>query len=107
LILPVLGTAGPDYTDPSDRQGDYTFTYGHRAHDFRGNANFEVPVGPGRLLLGNSSGWVARLVEGWRTSFIFVLSSGAHADVSSSYVFADAAFPTGLYGASVPDIVGP
>jgi hypothetical protein len=109
LILPAIGVAGPDYTDPSDRQGDYTFTNSHRAHDFRGNANFEVPVGPGRLLLGNSSGWLARLVEGWRTSFIFVLSSGTRADVSSSYLITGSAsaFPTGLYGASVPDIVGP
>jgi hypothetical protein len=107
MILPLFGVAGPDYTDPSDRQGDYTFTNSHRAHDFRGNANVEVPVGPGRLLLGNSSGWLARLVEGWRTSFVFVLSSGARANVSSTYLNEDVAYPTGLYGASVPDIVGP
>jgi len=100
----LQSVTAPDHTDPSDRRGDYTYTAGHRAHDFRSSGTFELPFGPGRLFLSNRSGWVARLAEGWQTSIILTMTSGARADISSTY---GASLPTGLYGSSVPDIVGP
>jgi hypothetical protein len=104
----VNNATPPDHTDPSDRRADYTYTDGHRAHDFRSSGVFELPAGPGRLLFGSSSGWVARLVEGWQAGIIVTMTSGARADISSSYLLpgGTTAFPTGLYGAGVPDIVG-
>jgi hypothetical protein len=108
LILAAVNTAAsPLLTDPSDRRGDYTYTDGHRAHDFRSSGIFELPAGPGKLLFGNSSGWLARLVGGWQTGIILTMTSGARADISSSYLSGTTALPTGLYGSSVPDIVGP
>jgi hypothetical protein len=35
------------------------------------NGTIELPIGPNKLLMGNSSGWVARAIERWQTSFIF------------------------------------
>src|SRR5262249_12588958 len=90
-----------------DRRGDYTYTNGHRTHDFRSSASVELPVGPGRRLLANSSGWLARIVEGWQASMILTMTSGARANITSSYLSGGIAFPTGLYGTSVPDNVGP
>ena len=38
--------------------------------------NNELPIGPNKLLFGNTCGIVARLIERWQTSFIFNGSSG-------------------------------
>jgi hypothetical protein len=116
FLAPDAVADPPSHTDPSDRGGDYTYTAGHRAHTFRSSGTFEVPAGPGRLLLGNSSGWLARLVEGWRTSIILTMTSGSRAanlsgnvraNITSNYLDNNGVvFHTGLYGSSVPDDVG-
>jgi hypothetical protein len=99
------GVLDPDYSDPSDTSYDYSYTNLHRTHDFRATGSFELPTGPGKPLFGNSSGWLARLMEGWQTSVIVTLNSGARTDVSSTYLSnAGVALPTGVYGGSVPDI---
>jgi len=92
-----LGRTG-GFTNPIDRTPDYTLQSGHRAHDFRSNGTFELPFGPNQLLLRNASGVLARIVEGWQMSWFFNVSSGAPADISAQDM---------LYGAGVPDIVGP
>jgi hypothetical protein len=56
-----------------------------------------LPIGPGRALFRNSSGFVARLVEGWQTSFIVNLSTGQPASVAAANM---------LYAGGVADIVG-
>ena len=93
-------TTGTYYTDPTDRAADYSYTTAHRSHDFRGNGTFELPIGPNKLLMGNSSGWVARVLERWQASMIFTVTSGARANIT-------AAAGTGLYANAVPDVVGP
>jgi hypothetical protein len=55
-------------------------------------------VGPGKLLLGKSSGTVARIIEGWQTGWIVNLNSGAPLSVTGS---------TSLYAIPRPDLVGP
>jgi hypothetical protein len=103
----------PTFTNPTDRDKDYSLSPNHVTHDFRSNGTFELPIGPGKLLMGNSSGWAARLVEGWGTSFIINASTGQPVNISSSYVNPSitpapaAGSPTGLYASSVPDVVGP
>jgi hypothetical protein len=92
-----LGRTGT-FTNPVDRGPDYTLQDGHRSHDFRTNGTFELPIGPNRLLLANSTGVLARIVEGWTMSWIFTTTSGAPADVDAA---------TMLYANGVPDIVGP
>ena len=65
LGLPICASGGciANYTDPSDRGADYTYTNAHREHEFRSNGTFELPIGRNKLLLGNSSGLLSRLVE--------------------------------------------
>jgi hypothetical protein len=93
-----LATPGSNYTDPLDRNGDYTYAGSHRSHDFRSNGSFELPIGPNKLLLGNSSGWVARALERWQANLIFNMTAGQYADVGAQSM---------LYANGVPDVVGP
>lgn len=45
-------------------------------HDLRFNGSFELPIGPNKPFFGNSSGWVARLLERWQSSIILNWTSG-------------------------------
>ncbi len=98
--LGISGTA----TDPTNRNADYTLTSSDRRHDFRMNGTFELPLGPNKLLLGNSSGWLARAIERWQTSMIFNWTSGAPADITLG---SGATALSTLYANGTPDIVGP
>jgi hypothetical protein len=64
------------YRDLLNRRADYTLQPTHRAHDFRSYGTFQLPFGPGRLLGANTSGWFARLIEGWDIGTIVNLTSG-------------------------------
>jgi hypothetical protein len=74
-----LPTGG--YFNPADRNLNFG-AQNVSAHSLRMNGTMELPIGPGKLLLGSSSGWVARLLERWQTSFIANLSDGAPANIS-------------------------
>jgi hypothetical protein len=95
---PGLGTTGTGYTNPADRQKDYALAPQHVAHDFRAFGTFELPIGPNKLMFANSSRWVARLIEGWQTSFIFNISTGQPASITAGNM---------LYSNGVADVVGP
>jgi len=92
----LLGRAG-GYTNPVDRGGDYTIQNGDRRHDFRTNGTFELPIGPNKLLAGNSSGVLARIIEGWQMSWILDLGSGDASTITAQSM---------LYANGVPDVVG-
>jgi hypothetical protein len=92
-----LGAAGT-FTNPFDRSADYTLQPGHRLHDFRTHGTFRLPIGPQQLLLGNSSGILARFAEGWDISWLFSAATGAPASIVAQNM---------LYANGVPDIVGP
>ena len=89
---------GNSYTNPVDRHADYTILGDTRTHEFRMNGSFDLPFGPNKLLFTNSSGVVARIIEGWKTGWIVNLISGAPANVSAQSM---------LYASGTPDIVGP
>ena len=72
-----LAANSANYTDLRDWDADYQLLSSHSTHDFRANGTFELPIGPNKLLLSNSSGVLARLVERWQTSIIMNLSTGA------------------------------
>ena len=74
----------PSYTNPTERKADYALGPNHVTHDFRSFGTFELPFGPGKLLLRNSSGVLARVIEGWQTSFILNLSTGQPASITST-----------------------
>jgi hypothetical protein len=39
-------------------------------HDWRSNGTIELPIGPNKLLFGNSSGWLGRALERWQLGAI-------------------------------------
>jgi hypothetical protein len=57
-----------------------------------------VPIGPNKLLLSNSSGWLARLVERWQASVIVNMSTGGPSSFSAIQT---------LWANGRPDVVGP
>ena len=71
-----MGVDGAGNTDPLNRQQDYRRAYSSIPHDLRTNGTLELPIGPGKWVLGNSSGWVARVLENWQISTILNLSAG-------------------------------
>jgi hypothetical protein len=85
-------------TDPLNRKLNYTLSGGDRPHMLQSNGSYELPFGPNKMLLGNSSGAVARIVEGWKLGWIFSVIAGPPLDITSQNM---------LYGSGVPDIVGP
>jgi hypothetical protein len=87
-----------DWTDPLNRDADYRLASNHRAHEFRMNGAFELPIGPGRLLFRNSSGLIARAIEGWRMSWTYNLFSGPPESIEAQDM---------LYDNGTPDVVGP
>jgi hypothetical protein len=78
-----MGLAGSGYNDPLNREFDRV-KGNERAHDFRMNGTVELPIGPNKLLFANSSGWFARAIERWQTSFILNLSTGSPASVTGA-----------------------
>jgi hypothetical protein len=78
MLIPNSGYNDPLNWNFDRQQGN------ERKHDFRLNGTVELPIGPNKLLFGNSSGWVARLIERWQTSVILNLSSGSPASVTGA-----------------------
>jgi hypothetical protein len=65
-----------DNTDLLNRRQDYRRAYSNIPHDLRTNATLELPVGPGKLFFGNTSGVLARALERWQVGLILNLSAG-------------------------------
>jgi len=102
LGLAGAGASGA-LTDPSNRAGDYTVVNGNRSQTIRTNGTFELPIGPNKLVMGNSSGFVARAIERWQLGLIYNYNTGSYANVG-------VATPNGatnnmLYGNGTPDVV--
>jgi len=87
-------SAGPTYTNPAEREMDYGLLASHRTHEFRSNGTFELPIGPNKLFLGNTSGWLARAIERWETSLIINMATGAPTSIAAANM---------LYGNGVAD----
>jgi hypothetical protein len=74
---------GGTFTDPLMRDADRQRGQ-EGPHSFRMNGTIELPVGPNKLFFGNTSGWVARLIERWQASFILNLASGSPLNVTGA-----------------------
>src|SRR5688572_9762159 len=70
------GTGYVAYYSMDRRNEDYGVLFQHRRLDFRSHGTVELPFGPTKPFLGNTSGWVARLVEDWQLSAILNITSG-------------------------------
>jgi len=85
--------------DPRNRRENKTLI-NHRTHDVRSNGTWQLPFGPQRKILGNSTGIAARLLERWQLGGIFSWSSGAPLTILSGR-------STITAGTTItPDIVG-
>jgi hypothetical protein len=93
-----LAAGSANYTDLRDWDKDYQLANSHSSHDFRANGTFELPFGPNKLVLPNSSGWVARLLERWQGSIILNLNTGAPTSMTATQT---------LWANGRPDVVGP
>jgi len=89
---------GSNYMDPNHRNLDFA-VQGLNAHSLRTNATIELPIGPNKLVMGNSSGLVARIIERWQTSFIFNASSPVTSTLNPGQIH--------FYAASGYDVVSP
>ena len=97
-INAIIGVLGATFTNPADRRKDYTLMPDSRTHDFRTNGTFALPIGPGQMLLRNSSGPLARILEGWQMSWIVNLNTGQPLSITAQNM---------LYANGTPDVVGP
>jgi hypothetical protein len=84
------------FTNPTERHLDHTIVNNNHNHIFRAYGNVELPFGPGRLLAGNSSGVLARAIEGCRFGFVYNLSSGNWMNFGAQST---------QYAIGVPDVV--
>jgi hypothetical protein len=71
------------YTDPLMRELDRVQSVDN-LHNLRTNGTVELPIGPNKLFFANSSGWVARLIERWQTSFILNMSTGQPSSITGA-----------------------
>jgi hypothetical protein len=65
--------------------------------------SYELPVGKGKSMLGNSSGLVNALVGGWQWNGIMTLSAGQYHTISTSVFWPDIA---STFNTSVPNVLG-
>jgi len=92
------GVAAGGFTDPRNQHADYTLLRTNRTHVVRTYGAFDLPVGPGKSFAGNSHGVLARVIEGWQTSWIVNLQSGAPLTINAQSM---------LYRLGTPDQVRP
>src|SRR5688500_12577485 len=104
-----MGIPGCRNANHLNQAADYRRLYSSVPHDWRSNGTIGLPFGPNKLLFGNSSGWLARLIERWQASLILNLSSGRPESITAlaglNYAVLAAGGTSGA--AVVPDIVGP
>ena len=74
---------GTGYTDPLMREIDRVRSVDN-LHNLRTNGTVELPLGPNKLFFGNTSGWAARLIERWQTSFILNMSTGQPSSITGA-----------------------
>ncbi len=95
----TLSLPGNGYTDPLNKQLDYGTVLSSLGQDFKANGTVELPIGPNKLVMGNSSGVLARVLEHWQTSFIYTTAQGSpRSMLGTSNMF---------YANGRPDVVGP
>jgi hypothetical protein len=105
--LGITGGLTSTYTDPLNRHADYAPLADQRVHDFRTNGQFALPVGPGKKLLGSSSGVLARIAEGWQAGWIFNANTGQPQTIAGNTTLYGYYVLGSLVSNGTPDIVGP
>src|SRR5204862_8085756 len=92
------GAAPPGLTDTTKQHADHTPLRTNRTHVTRAYGSCDLTIGPGKSLAGNSHGVLARVIEGWQTSWIVNLQTGAPETITAQ---------NNLYRLGTPDQVRP
>jgi hypothetical protein len=79
-----LGNSSGSYTVPWDRAQDYRLDSNMRKHTLRSYGTYNLPIGPNQLLFRNSTGLLARVVEGFQVSWIYNMVSGVPLQVTGN-----------------------
>ena len=82
-----IASGSSNFLNVTDRALDRGVQSSNRKHDFRTNGTFELPFGPNKWVLGNSSGVLARAIERWQLSAILNLTSGAPLSIVSTNTY--------------------
>ncbi len=96
---------GSGFTDPLNPQLDYGKAPSSVGQELRANGIIELPLGPNKLLLKNSHGWMARALEHWQSGFILNLPHGYSRSLNTA-TLPNTAYNF-LYANGRPDVVGP
>jgi hypothetical protein len=91
-VDPVAG-----FTDPRNRDLDYTLLSMDRTHTFTTYGTFDLPFGPKGYLLKSDSGVASRIAGGWQLSWTGNISTGMPDSIAAANM---------LYGRGVPNVVG-
>ncbi len=92
------------YIDPANRRLNY-FAQASSPHSFRMNGTIELPIGPNKLLFGNTSGWIARAIERWQTSIILNAASAIRTSAvpGTSHLYGNPGFSIASPNWTLPD----
>ncbi|MEJ2112077.1 MAG: hypothetical protein P8Z37_19645, partial [Acidobacteriota bacterium] len=91
-----LGWGGGLAPDPFDQKSGYALLGGDRTHNWVTYGNYELPFGPGKLVGTDTSGVLAKVIEGWTLGWITQVSSGAPLNISAQSM---------MYGQATPNII--
>jgi hypothetical protein len=97
------GEVTGDAMDLYNLRGDYGNVGGTRKHRWITTLVDELPIGKGRLLLGNAHGVLNGIVGGWRLSMILLVQSGPF---DTPFLKFDSSGNANNNGFNRPDVVG-
>ncbi|HYR87915.1 MAG TPA: TonB-dependent receptor [Terriglobia bacterium] len=95
-----------DTRNPRSRQLSKGLLSIDRTHIVKANGIFDLPFGPGHMLLANASGPVQRIVEGWEFSSVFSWISGAPRSFRVDGITATSINTFGYRAQNTADLVG-
>ena len=72
------------FLNASDPMPERVISANDRTHRFTASGIYELPFGPGKALLGSSTGALARFVEGWQMTAIYTAQSGIPIDITGA-----------------------
>jgi hypothetical protein len=91
-----LGYDGGISPDPRDPSTGYVLLDSDRPHNWVTYGNYTLPIGPNRLVGGDTTGVWAKVIGGWQLGWITTVTSGNPLTITAN---------CGLYGNCTPDIL--
>jgi hypothetical protein len=78
-----MGNSGGISPDPRDMSTGYVLLSGDRPHNWVTYGNYQLPFGPGKLVGTDTTGVLAKFIEGWQVGWITNVTSGAPLNMSA------------------------